>query len=34
MHSRIAIYAESQGTSIDSFIRDSIEKRLDVTVAI
>ena len=28
-HSRIAIYAESQGTSINSFIRDSIERRLE-----
>jgi predicted HicB family RNase H-like nuclease len=34
MHSRIAIYAESHGSSINSFIRDSIEKRLDVTVDI
>jgi predicted HicB family RNase H-like nuclease len=30
IHSRIAIYAESHGTSINSFIRDSIEKRLEV----
>ena len=30
MHNRIAVYAESQGTSINSFIRDSIEKRLAV----
>ena len=29
MHSRIAIYAESRGTSINSFIRNSIEKQLE-----
>ena len=28
-HSRIATYAEIHGTSINSFIRDSIERRLD-----
>ena len=28
-HSRIAMYAENHGTSINSFIRDSIEKRLE-----
>ena len=26
---RIAMYAENQGTSINSFIRDSIERRLE-----
>jgi len=30
IHSRIAMYAENHGTSINSFIRDSIEKRLEV----
>ena len=34
MHSQIAIYAESHGTSINSFIRDSIKKRLEVTYAL
>jgi len=29
IHSRIAIYAESRGTSINAFIRDSIERRLE-----
>jgi len=29
IHSRIALYAENHGTSINSFIRDSIEKRLE-----
>ena len=29
IHSRIAIYAEIHGTSINSFIRDSIERRLE-----
>ena len=28
-HCRIAAYAESHGTSINSFIRDSIERRLE-----
>ena len=34
MHSQIAIYAESHGTSINSFIRDSIKKRLEVEYAL
>ena len=29
IHSRIAIYAEKHGTSINAFIRDSIERRLE-----
>jgi len=29
IHSRIAIYAENRGTSINAFIRDSIERRLE-----
>ena len=29
IHSRIAIIAEKSGTSINAFIRDSIERRLD-----
>ena len=29
IHVRMAMYAERQGTSIDSFVRDSIEKRLE-----
>jgi predicted HicB family RNase H-like nuclease len=29
IHCRMAIYAEKQGTSINSFIRDSIERRLE-----
>jgi predicted HicB family RNase H-like nuclease len=29
-HSRIAIYAKNHGTSINSFIRETIEKRLEV----
>jgi len=29
IHSRIAIYAENHGTSINAFIRDSIERRLE-----
>ena len=29
IHSRIATYAENHGTSINSFIRDSIERRLE-----
>ena len=32
IHSRIAMYAENHGTSINSFIRDSIEKRLEVVL--
>ena len=32
IHSRIAIYAENHGTSINSFIRESIEKRLEAAV--
>ena len=34
IHSRIAFYAESRGTSINSFIRDSIEKRLETEMAL
>jgi len=30
-HNRIARYAESHGTSINAFIRDSIERRLEST---
>jgi len=30
IHSRIAMYAENHGTSINAFIRDSIERRLEV----
>jgi len=33
MHSQVAIYAESHGTSINSFIRDSIKKRLEIAYA-
>ena len=29
VHSRMAIYAQNSGTSIDAFISDSIEKRLE-----
>ena len=29
-HSRIAMYAEKNGTSIDAFVCDSIERRLEV----
>ena len=29
IHSRIAAYAENHGTSINAFIRDSIEQRLE-----
>jgi len=29
IHGRIAMYAERHGTSINAFIRDSIEKRLE-----
>ena len=29
IHSRIAIFAENRGTSINAFIRDSIERRLE-----
>ena len=32
VHSRIAMYVENHGTSINSFIRDSIEKRLEVVL--
>jgi len=32
IHSRVAIYAESHGTSINSFIRDSIERRLEAVL--
>ena len=32
IHSRIAIYAENHGTSINSFIRDSIERRLETVL--
>jgi predicted HicB family RNase H-like nuclease len=30
IHSRIASYAENHGTSINAFIRDSIERRLEM----
>ena len=33
IHSRIAIYAENNGTSINAFIRDSIERRLESAIA-
>ena len=29
IHSRIAMFAENHGTSINSFVRDSIERRLE-----
>jgi len=29
VHSRVAMYAENHGTSINAFIRDSIERRLE-----
>ena len=29
IHSRIAIYAKNHSTSIDAFVRDSIERRLE-----
>ena len=29
IHSRIAMYAENHGTSINAFIRDSIERKLE-----
>jgi len=29
IHSRIALFAENRGTSINAFIRDSIERRLE-----
>jgi len=29
IHSRIAMFAENRGTSINAFIRDSIERRLE-----
>jgi predicted HicB family RNase H-like nuclease len=32
IHSKIAIYAESRGTSINAFIRDSIERRLETVI--
>jgi len=32
IHSKMALYAENQGTSINSFICDSIEKRLESVV--
>ena len=31
-HSRVAMYAENHGTSINSFIRDSIERRLEMAL--
>jgi len=31
-HSRIAMYAENHGTSINSFIRESIERRLEMAL--
>ena len=30
IHSKVAIYAENQGVSINAFIRDSIERRLEL----
>jgi len=32
IHSRIAMYAENNGTSINAFIRDSIERRLEMAL--
>ena len=32
IHCRIATYAENHGTSINSFIRDSIERRLETVL--
>jgi len=32
IHSRIAIYSDNHGTSINSFIRDSIERRLEMVL--
>ena len=32
IHSRIAIYADNHGTSINSIIRDSIERRLEMAM--
>ena len=32
IHSRIAMYAENHGTSINSFIRESIERRLETAI--
>ena len=31
IHNRVAMYAEHHGTSINAFIRDSIERRLEST---
>ena len=31
IHSRVAMYAENNGISINAFIRDSIERRLELT---
>ena len=31
-HSRVAMYAKNNGTSINSFIRDSIERRLETVL--
>ena len=30
IHSKVAMYAENQGVSINAFIRDSIERRLEL----
>jgi predicted HicB family RNase H-like nuclease len=32
IHSRAAMYAENHGTSINAFIRDSIERRLEMAL--
>ena len=32
VHSRIAMYVENNGTSINSFVRDSIERRLEAVI--
>ena len=34
IHSRVAILAENHGTSINSFIRESIERRLESSMAL
>jgi len=33
IHHKIALFAENQGTSIDTFVRDSIERRLETAIA-
>lgn len=32
IHSKMAVYAENHGTSINSFVRDTIEKRLETVI--